>query len=293
MHFLRLIFRLVLLIAFCSLVGKAWHIAKDGFSINRTVYPLRNGFAPPEDERVEMALAQPYTYLGRGHQCYAFGSQDGQYVIKLPRYDRYKLSFFLRSIPFLDAYREKVRADLKHRLQFTLESFRIAFEDLREDTAVIYSHFRRTEQWKTPLPIKDRIGRTYHLDLDQTAFILQEKKAIMMATFQECLKLGNRKKAEDILDSLLTLIDTRSRKGIYNKDPSFVRNFGWEAGKGCQIDIGSFYRKPGQSLEEAREKSFQETVQHVHNWLAGIDPEMLKLFDQKTQALRDSRSAPL
>lgn len=289
MHSIKSIFCLFLLIGFCALVGKAWHITKDGFNINRTVYPLRNGSLALQDKKVDEALSQAYTYLGRGHQCYAFASEDGRYVMKLPRYDRYELSFFLRACPFsfLDGYREKVRADLKHRLQFILESFRIAFEDLREDTAVIYLHLHRTKQWETPLLIKDNIGRTYSLNLDQTAFILQEKKEIMMSAFQERLRTGDRKGAEDILDCFLALIVSRSRKGIYNKDPSFLRNFGWESGKGIQIDIGSFYRKPEQPLEEAREKSFQETIQHVHHWLAGTDEEMLQRFDQKAQKIRE------
>ena len=279
------------LLVICSLlVGKLWHIAKDGFHIHRTLCQLSDASLPPPDFPIEEVLNQTYTYLGRGHQCYAFGSEDGKYVIKLPRFDRYRLSFFLRAcpFPFLRKNREEVRVDLQRRCDFLLESFRIAFEDLREETALLYVHLNQTDNLSGSLKIKDRLGRAYTLDPNRTPFLIQEKKPIMMACFEEFLRTGNRKGAEEILESFLDLVSIRSLKGIYNKDPSFLRNFGWEEGRGVQIDIGSFYRKPFLSAFDARDKSFQETAQHVRNWLQELDPEMLAVFNQKIQAIQNS-----
>lgn len=280
-----------LLVGFCALVGKSWHIAKDGFNLQRTYCFLPR--AQNEQEPLDAILQQTYTYLGRGHQCYAFGSEDGKYVIKLPRYDRYRLSFFLRACPFsfLTSQKEVIRSDIERRLQVLLESFHLAFEELREETALLHLHLERTEHLSRPLIIKDRLGRTYRLDPNQTAFLVQEKKPVMMASFQERLLRGDRKGAEEILDAFLHVIAVRSEKGIYNKDPSFMRNFGWEEGKGVQIDVGSFYRKPGISQKEAREKSFQETATHVRNWLAGLDQDMLNVFDRKIQKIKESWAA--
>ncbi len=245
---------LFLLIVFCVLAGKGWHAVKDGFNINRVIplavqksafNPQENGLEaialPDADERVVPALQQTYSYLGRGHQCYAFGSTDGRYVLKLPRYDRYELSFFLRSFPFpfFSEYKEKIRTDLRFRFQFIHNSFAIAFNELKGDTGLVYLHLCPTEDLSGTLKIIDRIGNTYSLDPNKTPFILQEKKPIMMAIFVERLEQGDRKGAEEILDSFLELLARRSKKEIYNKDPSFLRNFGYEEGKGYQIDIGS------------------------------------------------------
>ncbi len=283
-------------VVFCILVGasmltgKLWHVAKDGFHIHRTFCQLTEGSLHSVDFSIDEVLGQSYEYLGRGHQCYAFGSEDGRFVIKLPRFDRYRLSFFLRACPFafLKKGREETRADLQRRCDFLLESFRIAFEDLRDETALLYVHLNRTDDLVGTLRIRDRLGRTYELDPNRTAFLVQEKKPIMMAAFEEFLRAGDRKGAEEILDSFLELVSTRSLKGIYNKDPSFLRNFGWEKGRGVQIDIGSFYRKPQLPLQEAREKSFQETATHVRNWLRDLDPEMLRVFNQKIQRIQES-----
>lgn len=281
---------LLVLIGFCALSGKSWHWAKDGFSLSRTYCYLPKIPEELSDHSLDAMLEQTYTYLGRGHQCYAFESEDGNYVIKLPRYDRYRLSFFLRSFPFsfLTSHRENIRTDIERRLYFLLESFRLAFEELRSETALVYLHLQRTEHLSHPLIIKDRLGRIYRLDSNRTAFMIQEKKPIMMASFQDRLRKGDRKGAEEILDGFLHVLSARSEKGIYNKDPSFMRNFGWEKGRGFQIDIGSFYRKSNMPLQEAREKSFQETVAHVRNWLTELDTDMLNIFDRKTQKVKES-----
>ncbi|HAB99525.1 MAG TPA: hypothetical protein DCE71_06870 [Parachlamydiales bacterium] len=284
---------LLSLVGICALTGKCWHIAKDGFNLSRTYTSLPKDSSRPLDQSVSALLEQPYTYLGRGHQCYAFGSEDGRYVIKLPRYDRYRLSFFLRACPFsaIRPYREMIRTDIEKRQKVLLESFRLAFEELKEETALLYLHLHKTDHFQHPLVMKDRVGRTNRLDPNQTAFILQEKKPIMMASFQDRLQAGDRKGAEEILDAFLDVVSVRFQKGIYNKDPSFLRNFGWDKGKGIQIDIGSFYRKPDQSFQEAREKSFQETIAHVRNWLSEVDKEMLYTFDQKTERIKASWAA--
>lgn len=228
---------LVLLIGSSALIGKVWHIWKDGFHIHRTLCRLSFEGKTSVDPSVHEALQQTYRYLGRGHQCYAFGSDDGKYVVKLPRFDRYRLSFFLRSCPFsfIKKQREETRLDLERRKEFLLESFRIAWEELRAQTALMYVHLTETEGLQGPLIIQDRIGRKYRLDPNRTAFLLQEKKPIMMACFEKFLEEENREKAEEILDAFLDLVSTRSQMGIYNKDPSFCKNFGWGEGKGAHL----------------------------------------------------------
>lgn len=277
--------RLLSLVALLALVGKGWHWAKDGFSIGRTYFPLFEkveGELP--DPEVREALQQPFSYLGRGHQCYAFESRDGRYVLKLLRYDRYLVPFWLRAcaFPFLNAYREKVQYDKQKRLHFMLGSFQIAFEELREETALLYLHLNQTRFFQNPVEVTDRVGRSYAIDLDQTAFVLQRKKPLMMPAFWSALQRGNREEAKAILNAFLAIVATRAEKGIFNKDPSFLRNFAFEAGRGIQIDIGSFYRIAGTDRRAVFQPSFLQTIGHVQEWLNHTDPEMAAWFAVRT-----------
>src|SRR3990172_8014289 len=97
----------LLLVSVVLMIGKGWHWAKDGFHILRVRNaPFGIGEDPPINAADLAALQQPYFYIGRGHQCYAFSSEDGKYVLKLPRLDRYELPFWLRicRLSVLDAY---------------------------------------------------------------------------------------------------------------------------------------------------------------------------------------------
>lgn len=268
------------------LFGKGWHWAKDGFHLLRVRHPPFGLNNPPIDPLFLTALSEPYFYIGRGHQCYAFASRSGKYVLKLPRLDRYELPFWLRACRFspLDAYREALLADVKHRHRFIEESFKIALNDLPQETGILYLHWNRTDHLNCSTTITDRLGRTYRIDLDRTPFILQRKEALMMPLFQKSLQTGDRKEAKRILEAFLQVIAARSKKGIFNKDPSFLRNFGYgEEGQGIQIDIGSFYRKANSSEKKAFEDSFRETAAHVHNWLSSLDPEMQEWFDKRVE----------
>lgn len=279
---------LLLLIALIALAGKGWHWAKDGFSIRRTHFPLFEAIdVPLPDPEIVSALKQPYSYLGRGHQCYAFESRDGRYVLKLPRYDRYRVPFWLRAsaFSFLDGQRDKIAQDKQKRLRFMLGSFQIAFNELKEQTAVLYLHLNQTHCFQSNVLIRDRIGRSYKLNLDQSAFVLQRKKPLMMPAFQEALQKGDRIEAKRILEAFLTVVSIRAEKGIYNKDPSFLKNFAFDGGKGIQIDIGSFYRIPDSDPRTVFRPSFLQTAGHVQAWLKTTDPTMAKWFGLRTEEI--------
>src|SRR5271156_5010255 len=51
------------------------------------VRPLLEG----EQAEFDKATSQPFYYLGKGCQSYVFASQDGKYVIKFFKYQRYRL----------------------------------------------------------------------------------------------------------------------------------------------------------------------------------------------------------
>lgn len=275
---------LLVLVVLC--IGKGWHWAKDGFHILRvgTAFPANREFSKPASLEANLALDQPFHFLGRGRQCYVFASRDGKYVLKLPRLNMFDLPFWVKACRFscLDGYRKELSERRSVREKFTLNSFQIAFDELQDDTGVLYLHLYQTEDLKQTIVVRDCLGCKYRLDLDRTPFILQEKKALMMPAFERSLKTGDVKGTQEILEAFLIVIENRARKGIFNKDSSFLPNFGYDGKKVVQIDIGSFYRKPGRG-PEAFQDSFRETARHVHEWLARTDPEMMNWFDQRVE----------
>ncbi|MBX7066420.1 MAG: hypothetical protein K1X28_04235 [Parachlamydiales bacterium] len=271
-----------LLLSFSMGVGNGLYWLKDGFSSRRIQslpYPVEEDW---NDEAKE-ALKQTFTYIGRGRQCFAFGSEDGKYVLKFPRTDIYKTPLWAQFLP-VHTYRARIEKDHKKRENFVLNSFRISFKELKEQTALLATHIGQSSS-KQFLHIVDAAGCKHELPVATTSFVLQYKRPILMKAFSQAIEKGERKEAEKILDAMLAAINERASKGILNRDRSFLRNYGYDGEKAYQIDVGSFYRVPDMPLENAREKSIRDSVDPVQEWLAKKHPEMLPYLNAHLEAL--------
>jgi hypothetical protein len=267
----------LLLLAIC-LIGKGWHKAKNGFSFSRIgVRQASHVASPPEWKGV---LDQPYHYLGHGHQCYAFASADGKYVLKFPRMDVFRLPFWLKScsFAFLEKMRQSSSSHKAARFDFLTRSFGFAGEELREETGILLLHLEPTKHLNGSATIVDRFGRSYQLDLDRSVYVVQKKVPLMMPIFLARLEGGDREGAKRVLNDFLELLSSYAKRKICFKDPSFLRNFGYEE-KGYQIDIGSFY--PVESFDA----SLKKTAGHVREWLGGIDPEIEAWFSSRVDEI--------
>jgi hypothetical protein len=270
-------FLLLCLIAVCMGFGKALHWAKKGFSIRRIAAPLHTDLEIWNKE-ANLAIKQPFRYLGRGRQCFAFESFDGQYVLKFPRTDIYQIPFWMRTLPFFSKQREALYSSRLAREKFVLDSMRISYEELREDTGVLALHFGESPFHGHRIALIDSLGFTHHLPAHKAGFVLQAKKPILMRAFLDALRLGETAKAQRILDAFIDVVVARGKKGIWNKDESFLRNYGFDGIKGYQIDIGSFYHKADGIA------SIQDTMHPVRTWLAKTNPAMLAYFDKKLES---------
>lgn len=280
---MRKIFTLIGLIIFCLALGKAWYWVRDGFAIIRL--DRWNQTVPGTwwEAEADKAIQQKFYYFSRGRQCFAFISEDEKYVLKLPRTDHFHLPLWLRAVSLksLSEYRAHFLADIKHRESFLLESFLICFDELKDLTAVIGMNLSHQGTVGKSITIIDQIGRSYELPLKNTYFILQHKRKLFRDVFKEAVLKEGTIGVEKIVDSLLELLVERAKKGIFNKDGSFMRNFGYDGQKAYQIDVGSFYRKKNLTPEEAYSKSIASNIEPLREWIEKENPEWLKMLDRK------------
>lgn len=279
---MRKIAILLLLFSLSSGVGKLWHSLKDGFSICRIGSALPSmGSSKNEGAFSEEWLSGPFYYLGRGRQCYAFESADRRYVLKIPRFDRYELPFIWKvPFSFLAEKRKSIAGERKNRKAFLLSSFSIAARDLKEETAVLHLHLYDTGALLGRTALIDRLGRRYEVDLNRIVFVLQKKKPLMMPQFLAAIAKKDSERTLQILDALLAILKKRARLGIFNKDPSFMKNYAWEEGRGVLIDIGSLYRKEGLAGEKAYWASLRQNSDPIREWLGSLDAALLCHFDK-------------
>ncbi len=219
---------------------------------------------PLSETSAQKILSQPFRYLGKGRQCYAFESQDRAYVLKLFRFDR--------------------RILVPHKSKGRTESVDALFEGCRlaaiasEETGLLYLHLNESLGRLPVLNAKGPLRRHYRIPLDRCRFALQ-KKAIPLA--EGLFNAKQEGSLEERLEEIVVLLRSRIEKGIGNQDPSLWRNFGFIERSAVEIDFGSFVPRPDFSDPSIAEKELSRYLEPLRSWLEKHAPESLHFLDAK------------
>lgn len=254
------------LVIFSLLIGKGVYFLKRGFSLRKILSPMEETILLGWGEKSENILRQPFYYLGKGRQCFAFESADRNYVLKIPRTDIYLAPFWVRTLR-LRNLQKKIEEEKRGRKTFLLKSFVLSYQKLREETGIIALHIGKNGIPGTLL-IKDAFGSCFSLPIDSISFALQKKSPPLVPRFLKEVEKGDWVAAKSLIKALFHVIESRAKKGILNRDRSFLRNFGFDGESAHQIDIGSFFEDPSLSPKEAEEKSFRDSTDPIYEWLA-------------------------
>ena len=216
---------------------------------------------------IEELLKQPFHFLGRGGQCFAFLSEDGETVIKFFKQHNIRYWDWLNQNSFpsaIDHLRQKILRKHRHRSPQFFESCKIALEEFKDRTGLIYLHLNQTDCFKGEVTIVDRLGIAYKIDPNTTRFALQKRAKPSYKKLKQLIKEQDFDSAKQCIDSVLELIMERTQKGIRDRDPNIRRNFGFIGNKAVEIDLGSFTKtKKTYPLKE----ELTEKTQKFKKWL--------------------------
>jgi hypothetical protein len=280
---MKIFFRLILLFLFSLSFGKGIYFLRDGFSPRRlaNLHPLETTTVTEETKKI---LSQPFRFLGRGRQCFAFASLDGKYVLKCPRTDIYKIPFWAQVLP-VKGYRERCEADKAYRHGFVFNSFRIAQEKLQSETGIIAIHLGKSEPTSQQITLIDSLEIKHRVPLQTTIFILQHKRPLWTPAFLAAKKNQDIKEQKRLLNAFIDVIIQRAKKGVLNRDRSFLRNYGFDGVRAYQIDVGDFFQLKDWDQSYVYQKAVRDSLAPVQQWLAETDPPMLELIDARLKAL--------
>lgn len=241
-------------------------------------HPLENS----ESELIASILSQKFSYLGKGCQCYAFASADGDYVIKFFKYQRMRpqkwISFFT-FIPFVDSYYQQKIVSKRLKREGVFQSWRIAFDFLSEATGISYVHLNKTNHLAKTLSLIDKAGYEHKLWIDDYEFMLQKRAKMLCTEIDELMGKGSISEAENILTSLVEKILAGYRRGLADNDHALMQNTGVFKGQPIHIDVGQFVLE-----EEVKAPAFykQELYTKTYKfrlWLRKRHPELCDRFD--------------
>lgn len=253
----------------------------DGFSVNKITssFPLSPKWevASPKKEVVEKLLSQNFYYLRKGSQYYVFESEDRDIVLKFFRLSRYRLpgiAHLITSPAFLIEIRDRTEAVKQHKLDLLFQSCKIAYEELQEETGLLYLHLNRTSNLKKTILLFDRLKRVHPINIDEYAFMIQTRGEHIFPYLTRLLEHGKKKEAEKALDDLTTLLIRRMQKGIVDNDAVIHKNTGFRENRALFLDVGAFSKK---RIFDRRSYLY-EITRTLRFWLEEQDPELARHF---------------
>ncbi len=244
---------------------------------------------PSQKELVEKLSAQTFSYLASGKACYAFVSEDNEYVIKFfkqkhmypnPLYDKIPLPTKYRNL----ADQKKIT---RHMLrEKTYKSYLIAYTVLNEETATELLHLNKKKVIHKKFHFVDQHGEKFSLRLDKMEFLIQKKASPIFDAIAQCMQENQIDQAKDLINNILSHVSKRSLKGVSDSDLNCENNLGVCNGKIVEIDIGEFTIDPSSQDQYIVLKEMKETTNDLKKWLTHHYPALASHLKEKLTAIQ-------
>jgi hypothetical protein len=270
----------------------------DGFTLQKIQSELPYSAewdVPVADQKIEEVnaiISQPFTYLGRGFQCYAFQSADGKYVMKFFRHQRLRLPWYANYFPDISFFNnlkaEKMRELLK-RQRHLFASFKFAYELVPDETAFIYIHLNKTKNKHKTVKIFDKVGTPYEVDLDSVEFVLQRKASLVRPLLTKLMEEGKEEEAKRRIDQIFDLFIECGHKSIVDTDGALIRkdNLGFLEDRAIYIDAGKLVKRPEFVIKQRFVKDIKR-LRPLEKWLDQKFPTLKTYFTEKKKKVIES-----
>ncbi len=269
----------------------------DGFSVARIHSELSYNpdweIAPlssDKQKQIENILSQEFRYMACGGQCFAFSSTDDQYVIKFFKHRIRKpySYFYALSLPqFLDSTRKRKLDKALFKMSRDFTSYKIAYDDLQDETGLEYIHLNKTQAPKESVVIIDKLGIKHSIKLDDIEFVVQKKADLVYPRFDELKKQADPLKIEQAMRSMIDVIVARCKKGYFDEDPKIHRNFGFTGDQPVIIDVGRFVRDDKRKEPSVYKADVSIIIKRLREWLEETHPELVDTLDKELYAFQN------
>jgi len=279
--------KLSLIFLFVGFVFFGWYKLLGGFRVDKIESPLQKKEIEKPSDEVQEVLKQKFHYIDKGCQAYVFESEDQNYVLKIVRFSRYKVPFWMHFIKWTKkgAQKRNRRESLKNRLlNMSLSSYQLTFKKIKDLTYVEYVHLFETNIFSNRLILKDFFQREYSLDPNKVAFILQKKALPLEKYLLQCKKENDMGKTKKILESFFTTTRSLLNRKILNKDYNCIKNTGIIDGKIIYMDVGSFVKNKNLENTERYNHFLRYSSKYFRKWGNKNYPEMLPYFEEIYQS---------
>jgi len=286
---MNLFWKLPLLALLVYFVPKFCHEKTDGFTLTKihSNLPYNSKWVTthPPNEPLENIMSQKFTYLTSGGQSYVFVSEDQKYVLKFFKHHLRRVPLLWAHLPLpqkWDQKRNLQQAKREKKLHRDFFSYKLAFEELPEETGLIFIHLNRTDNLNQKVKIIDRLNIEHLVDLDQVEFVVQKKGELSFSYFEKLIQEQDLIQAKKGIDSICNVILKRCKKGIYDEDAKIHRNFGFLENEAIILDAGRFKLDARRKSPHIQQQDLQKITKPLQTYLETLSPELAQYLEKKT-----------
>lgn len=283
-----------LTLAFLMMVGIILTYTKltDGFSLKEVTSslefdPSRETFPPSEMLKQELneAFLQPFKYVGKGCQFYAFESQDHKYILKFFKHKHLRPLQWIRTLPiprFLLGYAEKKINKREERIAKLFSSCKLAYEELSIETGVVFLHLNRTPVISPRVTLYNKLGLKHQIDLNDYEFVLQQRGIPAKTMLKNLASENDATKIQAKIHQLLDVVVLRCEKGIRDEDRAFVQNIAFlpDEERAIFVDIGQFVKDASIQSKEQLEADLHCRKEALRLWVKAHTPFLTKYLEE-------------
>jgi hypothetical protein len=282
------------------ILGRVYYRATDDFRIGNMTHDVSNRpeweAAPLNSEEmthVKKILDQPYHYLGKGAQSYAFLSADGDYVLKFFKFKHLRQAgwvSYVPSIPPFTKWKEEDREKKESKLISVFDGYLTAYNLHREESGILYLHFNKTTNQLGSVKVSDKLGIGRTIDLDRVMFILQSKVKPMRGEIIQLINRGDVAGAIAMINKTFDLYMSEYRKGIYDRDHGVMHNTGYitlndGTVRAVHLDVGKMSKEPKMKEVAYFAPDLEKVARKIDAWMAlnypKYYPEVSKAMEER------------
>lgn len=224
----------------------------------------------PSNKEIRLLLAQPFKYLGKGGQAYAFESEDGKYVLKFvkfkflqPRFKHQLISF----IPFFEDWNDNEMERRLRKFHDFYLGYKRAFEVNKINSGLLYLHFNPTFNQFGTVTLFDRKGLKHVVDLDQTVFIVQKKSEMLNELLVKLLDQGRVEEAKEKINKILDMYLSHYQMGLHDLGFGVIHNTGFAEDLPIHVDLGKMTWDENIMKSECYKEDLIMIASKIEEWL--------------------------
>lgn len=271
--------------------GRLYYSLTAGFSVSNiaSFYPFQAQWSVIDaqmSQEADEALSQEYFYLGKGCQSYAFLSSDGRYVLKFLKQQNFRSPAWVTPLALISAVHNYEQSRKEHRwfrLNRVCHSWKLCFDRLRAESALLFVHLNRTDDLRKQLVLHDKLGFVHQIDLDQFQFCLQRRGEKLADWFIDQRDRGALEEASRLMHRLVDLLRSEFAQGIADDDHALIQNAGVSDGIPIHLDIGQFVQNPAIQNEQCWKQELFTKGFKLGRWLDKHWPALAVVWRERLE----------